>query len=246
MAIWDDLLTGIDREVYENMRVPGVYQHKGLGKKPAVIVVDVIYAWTGFKPEPILEAIKTYDTSCGEYGWAAIPHIQTLLDAARESGIPVFYSTIVDSPVQGAKWANRARDGRSLEWLSDEELAKRRLGTTIVKEIEPHPQDIVLYKRAASVFTGTPLVSHLNELDIDTLVVVGTSTSGCVHATVVDAACANYYVGIVEECCFDRLDISHKSSLLNMELKYGTVIPLEEAVGYMKTKAEPTLPPEKS
>ena len=239
MAVWDDILTGEDRILHETLQ-GALRKKKELGRRPAVLVIDVIYAWAGLKSEPVLESIKTFRTSCGEVAWESIPRIQQLLEGSREAGIPIIYSTMPDSRVQGARWANRARRAGTLDLVSDEELEKRKLGNTIVKEIEPQERDIVLYKRAASVFTGTPLLSHLNEMDIDTLLVTGSTTSGCVHATVVDAACANFYVGIVEECTFDRLSISHKSALLNMDLKYGTVIDMEEALGYVSTRAEPT------
>jgi nicotinamidase-related amidase len=78
-------------------------------------------------------------------------------------------------------------------------------------------------------------VSYLNELDVDTVIVTGTTTSGCVRASVVDAACHNYYVGIVEDCCFDRFDISHRVSLMDMHAKYGQVISLTAAQEYLRT-----------
>ena len=243
MASWDDILTGVDRALYDIYADSG--PQKGLGKKPAVIVVDVNYAFVGLKPEPILESVKTFPSSCGDTGWEAIPRIQSLLAVAREAGIPIIYSTSVDNPMRGAGWGNRYRDGQGLEFLDDEELEKRRIGNTIVKEIEPHPHDIVLYKRAASVFSDTPLLTYLNELDVDTLLVAGTTTSGCVHATVVDGGCADFYVGIVEECVFDRFTISHKAALLNMHLKYGVVMSLADTLEYMNTGAEATLPAKK-
>ena len=235
MATWEDILTGTDRELYDAF--PGFGPKFELGLRPAVVVVDVNYAFVGLKPEPILESIKTYSSSCGEVGWDAIPHIRTLLDAAREESIPVIYSTSFDNPMRGAGWATRFRDGRGLELLNDEEMEKRRVGNTIVREIEPHHGEIVLKKRAASVFTGTPLLSYLNEMDIDTLLICGTTTSGCVHGTVVDSACAGFYVGIVEDGTFDRLEISHKAALLNMHLKYGAVVSLADSLEYIKTRA---------
>jgi nicotinamidase-related amidase len=92
----------------------------------------------------------------------------------------------------------------------------------------------VIEKRGASGFFGTPLVSYLNELDVDTVIVTGTTTSGCVRASVVDAACNNYFVGVVEECCFDRFEISHRVSLMDMHAKYGQVISLEAAQAYLR------------
>jgi nicotinamidase-related amidase len=95
-------------------------------------------------------------------------------------------------------------------------------------------------KRGASGFFGTSLMRDLNELDVDTVLVTGTTTSGCVRATVVDAACYSLYVGIVEECCFDRFQISHRVSLLDMHAKYGNVMALSEAIEYLHTTARST------
>jgi nicotinamidase-related amidase len=78
-------------------------------------------------------------------------------------------------------------------------------------------------------------------MDSDTVLVTGTTTSGCVRATVVDAACYSFYVGVVEECCFDRFEISHKVSLLDMHAKYGTVMSFNETTAYLRTQAQRTL-----
>jgi maleamate amidohydrolase len=135
---------------------------------------------------------------------------------------------------RGAHWANRARSEESQALLSTNELDHQRIGNQIVDDIAPRPGDTVIQKRGPSGFFGTPLVSYLNELDIDTVIVTGTTTSGCVRASVVDAASYNYYVGIVEECCFDRFDISHRVSLMDMHAKYGQVLSLARAQEYLR------------
>src|ERR1044071_228495 len=124
--------------------------------------------------------------------------------------------------------------------LSPEELEHQHIGNTIVEDIGPQPADLVIAKRGASGFFGTSLIRDLNEMDIDTVLVTGTTTSGCVRATVVDAACYSLYVGVVGECCFDRFEISHKVSLLDMHAKYGTVTSLQEVTEYLRTQAQPT------
>ena len=78
------------------------------------------------------------------------------------------------------------------------------------------------------MFFGTPLAGYLVELGIDSLIIAGTTTSGCVRATVVDAFSYNYPVIIVEDCCFDRGEMSHKINLFDMNAKYGDVIGLAE------------------
>jgi maleamate amidohydrolase len=102
-----------------------------------------------------------------------------------------------------------------------------------VREIAPRDGDIVIRKDKPSVFFGTPLMSYLHELQVDTLLVAGTTTSGCVRATVVDAFSYNFKVVVVEECVFDRGQASHKVNLFDMQAKYADVVPLEAALGYL-------------
>jgi maleamate amidohydrolase len=232
---WDGLLTPDEQQVFEAFT-----WNKPLGQRPALLIIDVNYAFVGLKPQNIVESIADYRTSCGERGWAGVANIQVLLADARATGIPVIYTTIVNNGRRGARWAARARDQASRQVLTPDELEHQRIGNTIVAEIAPRPGEIVIEKRGASGFLGTPLMSYLNELDIDTLIITGTTTSGCVRATAVDAACENFYVGVVEECCFDRFDISHRVSLMDMHAKYGQVMTLRAALEYFKT-AQPAL-----
>src|SRR5207237_10514120 len=105
--------------------------------------------------------------------------------------------------------------------LTPAELEHQHIGNTIVEEIGPQPEDLVITKRGASGFFGTSLMRDLNDVDIDTVLVTGTTTSGCVRATVVDAACYRLYVGVVEACCFERFEISPRVSLGDMHANYG-------------------------
>ncbi len=211
MPVWDDLLTADERKVYEVFRQP-----KTLGTRPAILVIDVNYAFVGRKPEHIVESVQDYRTSCGARGWEGVANIQKLLASGREVGVPIIYTTGTTRSRRGTSW------------------------NTIVEEIGPQPEDLVITKRGASGFFGTSLIRDLNEMDIDTVLVTGTTTSGCVRATVVDAACYSFYVGVVEECCFDRFEISHKVSLLDMHAKYGTVMSCNETTAYLRTQAQPT------
>jgi nicotinamidase-related amidase len=230
MAIWDGLLTSDEQAVFNAFIRP-----KPLGKRPAVLVVDVNYAFVGLEPQNIVDSVKDYRTSCGERGWRGVANIKILLETARDQRIPILYTTGLNPTRRGAHWANRARNEESLSLLTPDELEHQRIGNRIVEEIAPLPGDIVIEKRGPSAFFGTPLVSHLNELDVDTLIVAGTTTSGCVRASVVDAAAYNYYVGVVEECCFDRFDISHRVSLMDMHAKYGQVMTLDRAQEFLRS-----------
>jgi nicotinamidase-related amidase len=238
VAIWDGLLTADEQDVFNTFIRP-----KPLGKRPAVLVVDVNYAFVGLKPEAIVDAVKDYRTSCGERGWRGVASISRVLEVARPAGVPIIYTTGINAPRRGAHWANRARADDSLQLLLPDEREHQRIGNRIVDEIAPQPGDVVIEKRGASGFFGTPLVSYLNELDVDTVIVAGTTTSGCVRASVVDAACNNYFVGVVEECCFDRFEISHRVSLMDMHAKYGQVISLEAAQAYLRDADAALAPP---
>lgn len=237
VAIWDGLLTPDEQDVFNTFT-----RLKPLGKRPAVLVVDVNYAFVGLKPEAIVDSVKDYRTSCGERGWRGVANIRLLLEVARRCGIPIMYTTGINATRRGAHWANRARGDESLGLLLPDEREHQRIGNHIVDDIAPMPGDVVVEKRGASGFFGTPLVSYLNELDVDTVIVTGTTTSGCVRASVVDAACHNYFVGIVEDCCFDRFDISHRVSLMDMHAKYGQVMSLAAAQEYLRS-AEATFTP---
>ena len=107
-------------------------------------------------------------------------------------------------------------------------------GNEIVTEIAPQQGDIVVRKQKPSAFFGTPLISMLNEVHADSVLVTGTTTSGCVRASVIDAFSYNLKVSVVEECVFDRGQSSHKINLFDMAMKYADVIPLKDAVDYVR------------
>jgi maleamate amidohydrolase len=226
MAIWDDILTERDKQVFA---AAGYGKRQGFGSKPAVVVVDVNYNFVGDVPEPILESIKKYRNSCGEEGWQSVYQIERLLAAARARGVPIFYSTAPSqrTALSAGRWHGKNSRG------AEDFHGRAQDGNEIVKEIAPHEGDVVILKDKPSVFFGTPLMSYLHELQVDTLLVAGTTTSGCVRATVVDAFSYNFKVVIVEECVFDRGQASHKVNLFDMQAKYADVVPLETALNYL-------------
>jgi maleamate amidohydrolase len=235
MPVWDDLLTEEERQVFAVFRQP-----KTLGTRLAILVIDVNDAFVGRKPEHIVASVQDYHTSCGERGWEGVANIQKVLAMGRQVGVPIIYTTGTPRSRRGTSWADRARGTARQGVLTPAELEHQHLGNTIVEEIGPQPADLVIPKRGASGFFGTSLIRELNEMDIDTVLVTGTTTSGCVRATAVDAACYSFYVGVVEECCFDRFQISHKVSLRDIHAKYGMVMSLNETMEYLQRQAQPT------
>jgi nicotinamidase-related amidase len=231
--VWDKFITDKDKQVYE---ASGYGSRGGYGTRPAVIVVDVNYAFTGDRDMPILESIKAWRNSCGEAGWAAIPPTQKLLAAARAQHVPVFFSTGIDSRPDGfdrGGWAHKNK--RSREDLPVERKMSGVRGNDIVKEIAPLPHEILIEKLKPSAFHGTPLFGYLTDLGVNTLIITGTTTSGCVRATVLDAFSQNYKITLVEECCFDRFESSHAINLFDMQAKYCDVTTLDDVTAYLES-----------
>ncbi len=226
MAVWDDVISERDKAVYDKAGYGG---RQGFGTRPAVLVIDVNYNFVGEEPEPILKSIETHRNSCGEEGWEGVYQIQKLLKAARDKGIPVFFSTGMprQTALDSGRWG-----GKNQRTAEDVEERSQR-GNEIVEEIAPIEGEVVIRKQKPSVFFGTTLMSYLTELHVDTLLVGGTTTSGCVRATVLDAFSYNFKVSVVEECTFDRGQVTHKINLFDMNSKYADVISLVEAEDYV-------------
>ena len=222
--VWDDVLTGQDRFVYETTGFGKIME---LGQRPAILIIDVTYEFVGDKPEPILESIKKFPRSCGDVGWKSIEKIRQLLDRGRIKNIPIIYSANEFRPETANVGATKGQKKKEEFSTSIPEMKK------VVKEIAPQADDVVMYKQRASVFFGTPIISYLTRNSIDTLLVCGTTTSGCVRASVVDAFSYGFRVAVVEECTFDRGEISHVVNLFDMHQKYANVISLAEATSYL-------------
>ena len=102
-------------------------------------------------------------------------------------------------------------------------------------EIAPQPQDLLCLKQKPSGFFGTNLAAYLQLLGADSVIVTGTTTSGCVRATVLDAFSLNFRVAVAEEGCFDRSQASHAINLCDMHAKYADVVPTAEVIAYVQT-----------
>ena len=167
-----------------------------------VFPVDRVGAWQqlaeGLTPQNIRSASR--DELVGRVGLAALEHIKSLIEAARAKGLPVIYTTgerRADNWDAGSwRWKSMRGDEASCSVHDDID------GNEIVTMIAPGPRDIVIKKQKPSGFFGTDLGSYLTLLGCDSVIVVGTTTSGCVRATVVDAFSLNYRVILAS--CFDR------------------------------------------
>jgi nicotinamidase-related amidase len=226
--IWEDLLSDLDRAIYDQAGYGAV---GGGGDRPALLIVDVTTEFVGDRAEPILDSIKRFPNSCGEVGWRAMEHIREVLDVCRELDVPVFYTKGMDDRNAITRGAWSWKKARS---------AERGIGSNPIRNeipdlIAPGPGELVIQKTKPSAFFGTPLASYLTHLRVDTVVVTGTTTSGCIRATVLDAFSNNFRSLVVEDGVFDRSELSHKVNCFDMNAKYADVISVDDAIAYLRS-----------
>jgi nicotinamidase-related amidase len=210
-AIWEPFLTEQDKTHAGRQQRP----ERGIGPRPALVLIDLYQRVFGDRREPLLDAIERWPSSCGPAAWDALPAIVAVLDAARAAGVPVVHVTgAADIPA----WRRVPRGGGSPEDIAALEASYR-----IKEEVAPLPSEPVLRKAAPSAFFGTPLVALLRQYEADNVIVVGESTSGCVRASVVDACSYRYDVTVLRDGVFDRTEAAHALNLFDMAQKYADV-----------------------
>jgi maleamate amidohydrolase len=226
MRVWDRFLTEQDhKHLAAGWKKTEPF---GLGQRPVLIVVDDVVAILGQEPEPLLEGVRKFRFRMGVDAWGAVEKTMQLVDAARRNSVQVISTTLT-------------RPHPWVPFRSPEIVAEFARGADFVSQVAPLPTELVIHKVGASGFLGTSLLSHLIANRVDTVLVCGNSTSGCVRATVVDAACYGFLTAVVEECTFDRTEASHAMSLFDMDQKYADVISLGAAMAYLDrvTEGEP-------
>jgi maleamate amidohydrolase len=217
---WEDV---IDDEIRALTRKYA--SRMGLRTRPALLCIDNYNAVFGDGPRPLLEAIERFPSTCGLTAWNALEPTLRLMAAAREARIPLIHTTadLTNRHVaSGGRATKRAVGGRDPEW----DFAH-------FPQLAPEPGELVIRKTRASGFYGTALSTYLVQLGVDSLIVCGNSTSGCVRATVNEAFMHGYSVAVIEDCVFDRNWLSHKVNLYDMNTKYADVIFIDEALEYI-------------
>lgn len=217
---WKDIVGQEILDIYQSYE-----RETYVGQSPALLAIDLYNLVFEGGPRPVHEVVKEFKSSCGVYAYNAIKPIQELFRAARSKGIPVVYTTTETrkeanpKTVYATNRRNRDFDQKAFE---------------IREDFKPEPGDLVIYKERASGFFGTPLIAHLTRLGVDSLIVCGETTSGCVRASVVDGYSYGFHMVVVEECCFDRSLLSHKVNLFDLHHKYADVMHLEEVIRHLQ------------
>ena len=192
----------------------------GFGRKPAVLVVDFIRAYT--------------TVGAPLYAPMVVEAVQETVDVLREARngeVPVIYTRVVYSPtgLDGGIFVQKIPSLRQL-------VEGAPIGE-IVPELPPAPQDTIVTKQYASAFFGTSLASMLTSQGIDTIVLTGCSTSGCIRATAVDGIQHGFRVIVPKECVGDRGPEPHKANLFDIDSKYGDVVSKKQLLEYLASLA---------
>ena len=205
----------------------GLGRRRGFGDRPAVIAVDLQYAQVGDKPEPVLDSIVKYPMSAGAEGWAALQRVKELIDITRRCKAPLIFTAIKRDPfdVGKTKFPNKMPTARG---------PLPRVPEDLVEGFEPRPDEIMIVKKGSSAFHGTNLLRYLVGMQIDTLIIAGTTTGSCVRATAVDAGQNGFLPIIVEDCVFDRHPVRHAFHLFDMDNGPADVVPLREVKEYLE------------
>ena len=196
----------------------GVFDGRlGFGKRPALLIVDFINAYVTegaplFAPDVVTAVNETI----------------LLLSLAREKQIPVLYTKVL--------YNKNFRDGGIFiqkvpvlkTMVEGEPLAE------IVPQLTPIESDIIIVKQYASAFFGTSLAATLTSLGVDTILLTGCSTSGCIRASAVDGMQYGFRVIVPRECVADRHPGPHEANLFDINSKYGDVVSKGEVVEYLK------------
>jgi nicotinamidase-related amidase len=222
MKPWDDVISAEEQRAYA---AAGFGRTSGLGQRPALLIIDVQYRTVGTKREDFWDAIQEFPTACGNVGWSAVDALVPLVALFRGRGWPVMY------PHVAPKVATEG--GRLAEKIPAIMNIPAR-GYEFVAEVAPHDGDVLIPKKHPSAFFATALCSHLIDKQVDTVVVVGCTTSGCVRGTVVDAFSLNFKVAVPQECVYDRSITSHKVNLFDIGQKYADVMTTTELIAALQ------------
>src|SRR3954453_9712572 len=202
------------REIYAKA---GLGESVTLGSRPAVLVIDFSCGFTD--PECTLGSDMT----------GAVEQTKRLLDAAREKGLPVVYTTIgFDASLKdGGLWLQK------VPALGDLQIGGKWV--EIDPRLEPRDDETVVMKKGASGFFGTNLASILVSQGVDTVVLCGATTSGCIRGTAVDLLQYGWPTIVPRECVADRAQAPHEANLFDIQAKYADVVSVEDALEYLES-----------
>jgi len=206
-----------DEQAHEVYAKAGLGQSVALGSRPAVLVVDFSCGFT----DP--------DCALGSDCTEAVEQTKRVLDVAREKGLPVVFTTIGFEPSlkDGGLWLQKAPS------LGDLQIGGRWV--EIDPRLERREDEPIVLKKGASGFFGTNLASILVSQGVDSVVLCGATTSGCIRATAIDLLQYGWPTIVPRECVADRAQAPHEANLFDIQAKYADVVPVEQAIEYLES-----------
>lgn len=205
---WDGVIDPGTTSLYQDYARP-----LGVGSRPALVCIDLYRLAFAGPPLAPLELRATHPSSCGRFAHDALDPIQAVLGHCRDLDIPIIHVTYDDEDHDGATHRSVARIEPQM-W-------------DFAPGCEPLSEETVIRKKRASAFFGTPLNAKLHDLGVDSVLLIGETTSGCVRASAVDAFSSSFHVVIAEEAVFDRSWLCHCVSLFDLHHKYADVLCLD-------------------
>lgn len=210
-------MTSASAGLDDDYRSHGFARRLGFGAHPALLVIDFVNAYV--MPDcPLYAGVEN-----------AVAPARRVLEAARAAGIPIVFTRVVYSPGGADGGVFYRKVGALSVFQGDTEEG------AIVPDLKPEPGEMVLTKQYASGFFGTALASLLTSAGVDTAIITGLSTSGCVRATAVDAVQYGFVPVVVREAVGDRDPRPHEASLFDLNAKYADVVGVDEVVGYLQS-----------
>ena len=214
---WSNIVSEDELRGYERF---GFGQRVGFGNSICLLVVDLNNVYTN------KESTFVY----GDMMEKALFNTSKLIKECRKREIPIIY-------------VRSRRDRESLLGIQAKKwktISNKNLHNKDCYEfdnlIKPCKEDIIIEKSKPSAFYNTTLENDLKYIGIDTVIICGTSTSGCIRSTVMDAFYRDYHIIVPEECCGDRSNYAHTSNLFDIDMKYGDVMKLEDVINSIKDK----------
>jgi nicotinamidase-related amidase len=218
-----DWMKAIPEADLATYRAGGFLRDVAFGERTALIVVDVTLGFCGSPGLTLEQAIEEFATACGPVSWETMPRIARLLELFRDRDLPIVFT---NADMTGNAYAGKATKGERSK-KPDPRF------NDFPAEIAPREGEWVLAKTKASGFFQSPLAAYLVRERVDTVVVCGVSTSGCVRATAVDAFSHGFKTFVVDDCCFDRSWFAHCANLFDLQAKYAAVVSLDELVALL-------------
>ncbi len=209
------------RQLYEEIKANPTRPRFGFGRKAAVLNIDLQKAYTN-----VGEFVTAYETDPKQ-----LDYVNQISELAREKGLPVIWTYVayMESGEDCGVWGTRSDTPDSLQNIK---VGSRRSEFDDRLKID-RVRDLIVNKRMASALHETNLQSVLTFHRVDTLIVTGGSTSGCVRATVVDSLSSSYRTIVPEECVADKHESPHFANLYDMAIKYADVVPVADVVAYL-------------